>query len=88
MFLTHQIPPYGMPVRKSLLESKEFEDEVGEDVAAVARYSIDHALLLSPEAWEIYGQFQTFSEALERIYAGQSTALEAMQWAQEKSAFK
>jgi multiple sugar transport system substrate-binding protein len=88
VFLTHQVPPYGMPVRKSLLESEAFEDEVGEDVAAVARHSIEHALLLSPEAWEIYGQFQTFDEALARIFSGRATALEAMQWAQETSGFK
>jgi multiple sugar transport system substrate-binding protein len=88
VFLTHQVPPYGIPARASVLASEAFEDEVGQDVAAAARASAEHVLLLSDEAWEIYGQFQTFDEALERIYGGMATPAEAMQWAQEKSVFK
>jgi ABC-type glycerol-3-phosphate transport system substrate-binding protein len=88
VFLTHQVPPSGIPVRKSLLASEDFEDEVGKDVAAAARVSVDHVLLWSSEAWEIYGQFQTFDEALHMIYGGQATASEAMQWAQQKSHFR
>ena len=45
-------------------------------------------MLLSNEAWEIYGQFYTFGEALNMIYSGQATAGEAMVWAQDKSQFK
>jgi ABC-type glycerol-3-phosphate transport system substrate-binding protein len=88
VYLTHQVPPYGVPIRASVLASQEFEDQVGQDVAAAARTSIEHVLLLSDEAWEIYGQFQTFSEALARIYSGMATPYEAMQWAQETSQFK
>jgi ABC-type glycerol-3-phosphate transport system substrate-binding protein len=88
VYLTHQVPLYGMPARTSVLESEKYEDEVGQDVAAAARISVENVLLLSDEAWEIYGQFQTFNEALEQIYAGMATPYEAMQWAQERSSFK
>jgi multiple sugar transport system substrate-binding protein len=88
VYLTHQVPPYGIPARKSVLDSQAFEDQVGEDVAAAARASVDGVVLLSAEAWEIYGQFQTFNEALNMIYSGQASAYEAMTWAQEKSQFK
>lgn len=88
VYLTHQVPPRGIPARRSVLASQAFEDEVGADVAAAARASAEHVLLLSDEAWEIYGQFQTFNEALNMIYSGQATAAEAMTWAQEKSQFR
>ena len=88
VYLTHQVPPVGVPARRSVLESQEFEDQVGADVAAAARASVDSVILLSAEAWEIYGQFQTFNEALNMIYSGQASAYEAMSWAQQKSRFK
>jgi ABC-type glycerol-3-phosphate transport system substrate-binding protein len=71
-----------MPVRKSLAESKTFEDEVGKDVAAVARTSVENALLFSPSGWDIYGMFPIFNEAIEKIISGQMSAQEAMEWAQ------
>jgi multiple sugar transport system substrate-binding protein len=88
VYLTHQVPPEGIPARRSVLESEAFEHQVGQDVADAARVSIEHVLLLSDEAWEIYGQFQTFNEALNMIYSGQASAGDAMLWAQEKSHFR
>ena len=88
VYLSHQAPPEGMPVRKSVLASEAFEKEVGEEMAAVARTSIEHALFLGPKAWDIYGEFQTFNEALNKLYSGEMTASEAMYWAQEGSSFK
>ena len=88
VYLTHQVPLNGIPARKSVIESQEFEDQAGEDVVAAARASIENVILLSAEAWEIYGQFQTFNEALNMIYSGQATAGEAMTWAQDQSHFK
>jgi ABC-type glycerol-3-phosphate transport system substrate-binding protein len=88
VYLSHQPPPEGIPVRKSVLASEAFEEEVGEAVAAVARTAIEHALFLGPEAWDIYGEFQTFNEALNKLYGGEMTASQAMQWAQENSSFR
>ncbi|MBL7199446.1 MAG: hypothetical protein ISS56_04805 [Anaerolineae bacterium] len=34
-----------------------------------------------------YGTFQTFNEALEKIYGGEVSAAEAMEWAQERSQY-
>ncbi|MBN1584389.1 MAG: extracellular solute-binding protein [Anaerolineae bacterium] len=87
-FLTHQVPPYGMPARKSVAESKGFEDMVGKDVAAVARASVEHALFFSPAGWDIYGTFQIFNEALEKLYSGKMTAQQVMEWAQQQSQYK
>jgi ABC-type glycerol-3-phosphate transport system substrate-binding protein len=88
VYLTHQVPIDGIPARTSVLESETFEDEAGEDVAAAARASVEGMVLLSNAAWEIYGQFYTFGEALNMIYSGQASAGEAMIWAQDKSQFK
>jgi ABC-type glycerol-3-phosphate transport system substrate-binding protein len=87
-FLTRQVPPYGMPARKSLAESKDFEDTVGQDVSVVARASVEHALFFSPAGWDIYGTFQIFNEALEKLYSGNTTAQQAMEWAQQQSQYK
>jgi ABC-type glycerol-3-phosphate transport system substrate-binding protein len=87
-FVTRQVPLYGMPVRKSLAESKTFEDEVGKDVAAVARASVEYALLFSPAGWDLYGTFQIFDEAVEKINGGWLSAQEAMEWAQQTSQYK
>ena len=87
-FLTRQSPRNGMPARKSVTESKEFEDQVGKDVAAVARMSIEHALFLDPSGWEIYGTFQILNEALRKVLGGTDSAQDAMEWAQQTSQYK
>ena len=83
-----QLPRNGMPARRSVTESKEFEDQVGKDVAAVARTSIEHALFLNPSGWDIYGSFQILNEALQKVLGGTDSAQEAMEWAQQKSQYK
>ena len=88
VYLSHQLPPEGMPVRKSVLASEAFEDQVGAEMAAVARAAIEQALFFGPQAWDIYGQFRTFDEALEKVYSGEMTASQAMQWAQGESRFR
>jgi ABC-type glycerol-3-phosphate transport system substrate-binding protein len=87
-YLTRQTPRSGMPARKSIVDSKAFEEEVGQDVAQVARDSVEHALLFSPKGWDIYGTFQILNEALEKIYGGDMTAQQAMEWAQQQSQYK
>jgi multiple sugar transport system substrate-binding protein len=87
-FLSRQVLPYGMPARKSVTESQAYEDQVGKDVAAVARMSIEHALFLSPAGWDVYGTFQIFDEAVVKISNDLETAQEAMDWAQAKSPYQ
>lgn len=87
-FLTRQVPLAGAPPRQSVLEDEAFDEQAGQDVAAVARASIEHALFLSPAAWDIYGTFQLFDEAVNKVTGGSTTAVEAMDWAQERSQYK
>jgi ABC-type glycerol-3-phosphate transport system substrate-binding protein len=87
-FLTRQAPLEGAPPRRSILEGEAFEERAGKDVAAVARASIEHALYLSPAGWDIYGTFQLFDEAMNKVTGGTATALEAMAWAQDRSQYK
>jgi len=77
-----------VPVRKSLLESSALEQQAGSDVAAVARASMENALLLSPELAKFEEALAVFNQAFEAIVKGQSTPLEAMTWAQQESKFK
>jgi len=87
-FLPRQVPLGGAPPRQSVIESKAFEEHAGEDVAAVARASIEHALYLSPAGWDIYGTFQIFDEAIAKVTGGTASAAEAMDWAQGRSQYK
>ena len=87
-FLSRQIPSRGVPVRTSLAESADYENRVGEQVAAAARASLEGALLLSPELAEFEPVLETFGKAFLSIVNEQSTPEEAMVWAQQQSAFK
>ncbi|MBN1579739.1 MAG: sugar ABC transporter substrate-binding protein [Anaerolineae bacterium] len=87
-FLSQRIPLRSIPVRKSLTESSEFEQQVGRDIATVSRRSMENALMLSPELAEFEEALNVFTQAFESILQGQSTPLEAMTWAQQESQFK
>jgi len=87
-FLTRQAPPIGMPVRQSIIDSKEFEESVGGEVAVVARASIEHALFFSPSGFDIYGSFQLFDEAINKVSAEMATVQEALDAAQAASQYK
>ncbi len=43
-YLSQQLPPVGIPARRSLAESPEYEQQAGSDVAAVARASMEQAI--------------------------------------------
>jgi ABC-type glycerol-3-phosphate transport system substrate-binding protein len=87
-FLSTQLPALRAPVRRSLAESDEYERQVGAQVAAVVRASIEDALLLSPELAEFEDALDLFGQAFEAIFSGRSTPEEAMSWAQQQSRFK
>lgn len=87
-FLSQQPPTRSIPVRKSLLESKEFERQAGENVAAIVRASMENALLLSPELAQFEQALNTFTQAFDTIMTGRSEPLEAMTWAQQESKLK
>jgi ABC-type glycerol-3-phosphate transport system substrate-binding protein len=87
-FLSQQVPGRQAPARRSLAESTAYEQRVGGDVAAVARASMDDALLLSPELAEFEQALGVFNRAVEAIIDQRLTPREAMIWAQEQSQFK
>lgn len=78
-FLSEQIPPFVLPARRSLAESTEYTDRVGAEIAAVARASIEDALILSNvQVTDLGQQTERFGEALVEIMNGNVTALEAL----------
>ena len=87
-FLTQRLPDRLMPVRKLLAESDDLKRQVGDDIAAVARASMENALLLSPELAQFEQALDVFTQAFEAILNERSTPLEAMTWAQQESKFK
>jgi ABC-type glycerol-3-phosphate transport system substrate-binding protein len=87
-FLSKQMPQRQAPVRRSLAESAEYEEQVGEEIAAVVRASMDNALLLSPDLANYEDALDTFTQAFATVMDGTSTAEEAMTWAQQQSKLK
>lgn len=90
-FLSEQMPSDAryplrlMPARKSLAESAAYEQRVGSDVAAVARASVESAVLLSPRLVEFGGVWGILWRALDAIISGHSTPEEAMVSAQQEA---
>jgi len=74
-----------MPARKSLAESAAYEQQVGSDVAAAARASMESAMLPSPRLIEFGGVWGIFWRALDEIVSGRSTPEEAMTRAQQEA---
>jgi maltose-binding protein MalE len=87
-YASREMPNRQTPVRKSLAESADFERQVGANIAAVARASMEDALLLSPELVEFEEALTLFTRAYQTVIASTSTPEEAMSWAQQQSKFK
>ena len=87
-FLSGKLPNRNTPVRRSLTEGLAYEEQVGREVAQVARVSLDGALLLSPELAEFEEALGLFEQAFRAIMEQRSTPMEAMNWAQQQSTLK
>ncbi len=87
-FLSQQMPGRQIPARKSLVESTEYKQKVGDDVAAATMASMEKVLLLSPRLAEYEEVLTSFGKAFEAIMAQQSTPEEAMVVAQQESKLK
>jgi multiple sugar transport system substrate-binding protein len=78
-YLSEQIPPFVLPARRSLAESAEYTDQVGAEIAEVARASIENALILPDvQVADLDQQAESFGEVLAEIMNGNRTALEAL----------
>jgi multiple sugar transport system substrate-binding protein len=82
-WLSEQVPYGLMPARRSLAESSAYKDQVGAEVAAAARASMEHADIVDMAALgQFEGALDAYSDALEDILQGFATPLEAMDKAQ------
>jgi len=88
-FLSRQMPRSWMPARRSLLESDAYRDEVGEEVAAVARAVLDSEVIL-PFYMEKdrLEEIERFYDAVLAICEGEATTGEALFEAQQASRMK
>lgn len=84
-FLSKQIPHRLMPARKSLAQSNAYEQQVGDDIAAVARASMESAVMITPDLAEFEEAMDVFYAAVEEVINGRSTPEEAMSWAQQQA---
>ena len=88
MFLSQQLTYRFMPARRSVAESEAYEQQVGEEVAATARASMDNAMLVSPRIWVEFGAaMDLFEEAVGKIISESEEISpgEAMAWAQQEA---
>jgi multiple sugar transport system substrate-binding protein len=83
-FLSKNVHPGLIPVRRSLLESEAYEQRVGGEVVDVAIASLEEAELVS--YWTLFTGFgsemRIFDRAIDQILSGEATPQEAMDWAQ------
>lgn len=84
-FLSTRIPFGLTPARKSLAEADAYEQQVGSDVAAVARASLESTVMFSPRLLEFGAALGNLGRALDAIMDGRSTPEEAMIQAQQQS---
>jgi ABC-type glycerol-3-phosphate transport system substrate-binding protein len=89
-FLSEQVADRLAPARRSLVESAAYGQQVGSDIAAVVRESLEGELLLFPVdlSEEVEAASGILLQALDEIANGQTTPQEALEWAQQQSTFK
>jgi multiple sugar transport system substrate-binding protein len=84
-FLTQE-PGYRlMPARRSLSESSEYEEFVGENVAATAQMSIENAIMISPRLSAFGEVLGLFAQGIKMVVEEEAMAQEAMNWAQQQA---
>jgi multiple sugar transport system substrate-binding protein len=85
-FLSQQMPYRLMPARKALAESSAYGQRVGQDVAAVARASMENAVLINLLAFaEFEGDMENFARAVGEVIDETSTPQAAMDWVQQQT---
>jgi len=84
VFLSEKIPQNLIPARRSLAESKEFQDQIGSDVADAVYKSMQSVTLISPELFQFGDSLEYFSQAIDDIVNGTASAQEALDWAQDQ----
>jgi multiple sugar transport system substrate-binding protein len=78
-YLSRNPPPFVVPARRSLAESADFDEQVGAETAAVARTSIEQALIVSiSQLAELTPQTNGLDQTLVAILNGETDALSAL----------
>jgi multiple sugar transport system substrate-binding protein len=86
-FLTEQVPYRLMPARRSLAESELYEEQVGAEVAAAARASIENAMTVGTEtSARLEAPMEVYMRAVGQIVSGEVLPEEAMHAAQQEAA--
>jgi multiple sugar transport system substrate-binding protein len=87
-FLSRQArPALALPVRRSVLESAEYQRTAGSDLVAVGEAVLAHPLVYSPRVWGQHVREILFlaGQASDRVQSGAMTPHEAIEWAQEQA---
>jgi multiple sugar transport system substrate-binding protein len=84
-FLSEQVPPDLVPARRSAAESREFSERYGDEIAAAARRSVETITLISPNLVQFQTPLEAFSQAVQSIVDGSTTAQEALDGAQKQA---
>ncbi len=84
-FLSEQLPARQIPPRRSLAESDAYVAQVGDDVAAVARASLESAMLFSPRVFEFEDEIEALGQGLYAAVNGDLPPQDALSMAQEQA---
>ena len=85
VFLSQQMPPTGVPTRRSLAESEVYEQQAGESIAAAARSSVASAMPFSSRLVWRWRRISPLVGAIRSIVGGHATPEEAMARAREQA---
>jgi ABC-type glycerol-3-phosphate transport system substrate-binding protein len=77
-FLSEHPMPYVMPARRSVVESSEFEEQVGAEVAAVVRASIEDMVFVGDVPDSMEQGVASFMETLIAILNGEVSVDEGL----------
>jgi ABC-type glycerol-3-phosphate transport system substrate-binding protein len=83
VFLSKQMPSRLAPARQSLLASEEYRQDVGDEIASVARNALESGTTIY--SGDTIVDFGPFGEAVDVILTGEITPEEALAQAQEEA---
>jgi multiple sugar transport system substrate-binding protein len=86
-FASRQAPPFALPASQAMVESAEYEAQVGPDVAAAARRSMENAILINPNIVGFDAAVNAMVGAFTSIQSGEVDPAEALSEAQREAGF-
>jgi hypothetical protein len=86
-FASRQAPPFALPASQAMVESAEYEAQVGPDVAAAARRSMENAILINPNIVGFDAAVNAMVGAFTAIQTGEVDPAEALSEAQREAGF-